>query len=141
MLKATVDQVNEFIIGYEECAVWSSTHTPSEDADPIEIDSLEWVSESYTIGELFTPEALATIREDCEAFIANGLDDLLQVVEQPGYSWANAGHDFWLTRNGHGAGFWDRGFGEIGERLSNLARPYGGLDLMVDEENHTLFFG
>jgi hypothetical protein len=24
------------------------------------------------------------------------------------YSEERAGHDYWLTRNGHGAGFWDR---------------------------------
>ena len=35
------------------------------------------------------------------------------------------GHDLWLTRNGHGAGFWDRGLGEIGEKLSEIARNMG----------------
>lgn len=34
-------------------------------------------------------------------------------------------HDYWLTRNGHGAGFWDRGLGETGERMSSLARTDG----------------
>jgi hypothetical protein len=36
-----------------------------------------------------------------------------------------AGHDFWLTRNGHGAGFWDRDLGEIGERLTKASEAYG----------------
>lgn len=40
------------------------------------------------------------------------------------------GHDFWLTRNGHGAGFWDRFGGEQagarhGSILSDAARPFG----------------
>lgn len=35
------------------------------------------------------------------------------------------GHDFWLTRNGHGAGFWDRGHGELGDKLSDLAKTFG----------------
>lgn len=35
------------------------------------------------------------------------------------------GHDFSLTRNGHGTGFWDRGHGELGEWLSDLARSAG----------------
>ena len=35
------------------------------------------------------------------------------------------GHDLWLTRNGHGAGFWDRGLGHLGERLSDAARSLG----------------
>lgn len=43
------------------------------------------------------------------------------------------GHDFWLTRNGHGAGFWDRPeiWGkEESERLSALARRFGSVDFV-----------
>ena len=39
---------------------------------------------------------------------------------------SQVGHDLWLTRNGHGAGFWDRGLGDVGENLSNIARSMGG---------------
>lgn len=35
------------------------------------------------------------------------------------------GQDFYLTRNGHGAGFWDRGYGEIGRQLTEAAKIYG----------------
>jgi hypothetical protein len=28
-----------------------------------------------------------------------------------------AGIDFWLTRNRHGAGYWDRGLGITGDKL------------------------
>ena len=44
------------------------------------------------------------------------------------------GHDFWLTRNGHGAGFWDRGLGELGDRLTGLAKPYGTVDLYITDD-------
>lgn len=34
----------------------------------------------------------------------------------PGHiDWSQAGHDLWLTRNGHGAGFWDRDDSVYGE--------------------------
>lgn len=34
----------------------------------------------------------------------------------PGHiDWRQAGHDLWLTRNGHGAGFWDRDDSVYGE--------------------------
>lgn len=36
-----------------------------------------------------------------------------------------AGHDFWLTRNRHGAGYWDRGLGNLGKRLTESAHGYG----------------
>lgn len=35
------------------------------------------------------------------------------------------GHDLLLTRNGHGTGFWDRGHGDIGETLTDLAVGMG----------------
>lgn len=51
-----------------------------------------------------------------------------------GYTAEQAGHDYWLTRNEHGAGFWDRGLGELGERLSTLARAAGSVDLYVGDD-------
>ena len=35
------------------------------------------------------------------------------------------GHDFCLTRNGHGAGFWDRGLGHLGEYLTEASKSFG----------------
>lgn len=83
---------------------------------------------------------LEKMTPDCERFIKENEADLLLYVEQiqdtiDNYdgnddrrpeSWA--GHDFWLTRGGHGTGFWDRGLGELGERLSEAARKYGEPD-------------
>ena len=47
---------------------------------------------------------------------------------------AQAGHDFWLTRNHHGAGFWDRGIGEAGDTLTKRAQEYGGRDLYFGDD-------
>lgn len=49
-----------------------------------------------------TPLALADARNECARFF-EACKDLIPVGRI-----AQAGHDFWLTRNGHGAGFWDR---------------------------------
>lgn len=48
------------------------------------------------------------------------------------------GHDLWLTRNGHGAGFFDRGLGEVGDKLSDIARNMGEKHLFWgdDEKIH-----
>lgn len=41
-----------------------------------------------------------------------------------------AGHDFLLTRCGHGAGFWDGDWAEpYASRLDRLAKTYGSFDL------------
>ena len=38
------------------------------------------------------------------------------------------GHDYWLTRNGHGAGFWDRPeiYGEVNaKKLTDISESFG----------------
>lgn len=44
------------------------------------------------------------------------------------------GHNFYLDRNGHGTGFWDRGLGELGDWLSKQCEPYGDDDLYVGDD-------
>lgn len=108
--------VEEVIDAYVECALWSST---DEDDVPLE--------EDYGYKDI-APQALASMREDIAAFIASELADLAFLDP------AQIGHDFWLTRNGHGAGFWDRGLGDRGKRLTNAAHVYGESDLYVGDD-------
>ena len=47
-----------------------------------------------------------------------------------------AAHDFWLSRNGHGTGFWDREeiYGEyLAKMLNDRAVGYGEVDAVFDE--------
>ncbi len=44
-----------------------------------------------------------------------------------------AGHDFWLTRNGHGSGFWDRDWPEDKkEMLMKITSRLGHADAYFD---------
>ena len=45
-----------------------------------------------------------------------------------------AGHDFALTRNGHGTGFWDRGLGTLGDLLTERAKAFGEQNAFVDDD-------
>lgn len=69
-----------------------------------------------------------TLREQVEAFVSDNWDDL------SGMGAEQCGHDFILTRNGHGAGFWDRGLGERGQRLTDSAEPYGEASLHLGDD-------
>lgn len=117
--------VEAFFIAYVEAALWSSADEHGE--------SLE---DNYSEDDLCSA-TLAKMREDCEDFIKANEADLKLYIERmktEEYSGeALAGHDFWLTRNGHGAGFWDRGLGELGKRLTEEAKVYNGFDLYVSE--------
>ena len=58
------------------------------------------------------PETLARIVADCERFQSENRLSLgvYEPARETG-EWTGAelaGHDFWLTRTGHGTGFWDR---------------------------------
>lgn len=56
---------------------------------------------------------------------------VLADLEATGQTLEQCGHDFILTRNGHGAGFWDRGYGAAGDRLTSAAKAYGEVHATV----------
>ncbi|GAA3632936.1 hypothetical protein [Microlunatus ginsengisoli] len=77
----------------------------------------------------------AELRADLDDFVgANGATIARIRAEHPDCTPAQVAHDFWLTRNRHGAGFWDRGYGEDGDTLTEAAHAYGGVDLYIGED-------
>jgi hypothetical protein len=66
--------------------------------------------------------------KDCADF-RDDAGDLLDGIDE-----SQAAHDFWLTRNGHGAGFWDRGLGKVGQKLTKIAKDFGSVDLYVGDD-------
>jgi hypothetical protein len=81
-------------------------------------------------------DAWRAILEDCADF-QKSTRDLLDAVraDHPSFDDSRAGHDFWLTRNGHGAGFWDRGLGKLGDHLSKAAKLYGSVDTYIGDDD------
>lgn len=115
-----------FFSGYLACAKWSSAlYIEDTDGNLISDDNLE--------GYYFSDEVLKALTEECCTFYKEYYDLILEFIDKAGTNMAGAGHDFWLTRNGHGAGFWDRGAGIVGEILTDHADVYGGVDLGLDE--------
>lgn len=113
---------DSFLNGYITCALWSSTDN-ADDSGGEPLDS------NYDESDL-SPECRAEFERECADFQeANAAD--LAAYYAAGRDSEHAGHDFWLTRNGHGAGFWDRGLGELGDRLSKASKVYGSVDLVI----------
>lgn len=51
-----------------------------------------------------------------------------------GADWEQHGHDFLLTRNHHGAGFWDRGYPEsLSRPLTENAQAYGEHSVLTND--------
>jgi hypothetical protein len=120
-------KLDTFTLAYIECALWSSTDNADETGG-------EPLDANYDLTDI-SPETLAQMISDCEAF---------QIYEaRPlsicGLTPERSGHDFWLTRNRHGAGFWDEGFrGPFTQaalkRLTDASHAYGSFDLYVGDD-------
>jgi len=106
--------MDKFTKEYIECALWSSC-----DGSGIPLDN------AYSIHDL-APETLIMMRDDCKDFQAKN-HHLLDNRDDPG------GHDFWLTRNHHGAGFWDGDWAN-GKELTDAAHEYGECNLYVGDD-------
>lgn len=66
--------------------------------------------------------------QECFAFQSANACLLTDAYARDGYSEERAGHDFWLTRNGHGTGYWDRNeleADDLGQRLSGATKLFG----------------
>lgn len=119
------DNLHPMARAYIDCALWSST---DEDGDPLD----DWA----TIDDV-DPATLAAMVADCDDFRA-AVDEA--GIPLDGWTDEQTGHDFWLTRNRHGAGFWDRYYGpddpraEAGDRLTALAHAYGETWLYVGDD-------
>ena len=107
--------MGSFLGQYLATALWASTDPDT--GEPLDRDCSP---------EDFAPEARAQAQEECERFQREAAE-LLQAAYATGYyGESTAGLDFFLTRNGHGAGFWDRDLPEgIGDKLTEIAHSFG----------------
>jgi hypothetical protein len=111
--------MDKFVEGYIECALWAEEESLSEGNEDADINL-------YNIH----PDSLAQMEADCKSFREQA-GDLLEE-----WSDEQAGHDFWLTRNGHGTGFWDRGMADKPTRdaLTKLSQDMGSCDLYLGDD-------
>lgn len=105
-------------LDYLECALWSSTDDNGEPLD-----------DNYFITDL-APATRQQMEEDCDSFLAYCEE---AGISHDGWSFEQLGHDFWLSRNGHGAGFWDRGLPN-GRALHDAAKTFGSFELYVGDD-------
>jgi hypothetical protein len=121
--------MDDFTRAYFEAALFSTNdESTPEGGEPLD--------KNYGV-EDFAPETRDKMIADAADFQdrAEGmllLDDSPQ-IEKWGRD-ALAGHDFWLTRNGHGAGFWDGDWPEQGDALTKLSKEYGEFYLYVGDD-------
>lgn len=89
----------------------------------------------------FSPEAMQSAADACEAFQRVAATDLAEAYERAGYDYRMAAHDFWLTRNGHGAGFWDRPAlsDGLGDRLTAHCKSFNQVSAYEGDDGKVYF--
>ena len=127
----TEEQLHDATWSAVECLLWSSSLMEEE----------KTLGHGYFVAEVenwdcvdspVSPNSVASLQNELEQFISLTEDTLIASKLSP----SQIGHDFILTRNGHGTGFWDRGLGEIGDTLTKWAQTFGPLEsLYIDTQN------
>lgn len=90
-----LNSLDEFTWGYVDALLWSTNDESREDGgDPLD--------KNYSATD-FTVESLVKILMDCQKF-----EDFMASKDWGGeLTPAKAGHYYWLSREGHGTGFFD----------------------------------
>lgn len=139
--------LDEFETAYVEAALWASTcdqmvKTTAHPNGELHRDAP--MDHRYGI-EHVERDTLIAMKTECHIFrhMAGAL--LEKAATLGDYAkrdeWTpemRCGHDFWLSRNGHGAGFFDRELvtadGEnVGDQLQKLAESFGEAHLWVSK--------
>lgn len=114
-----------FVSQYIQTALWSSM-----DGDGNALDSLRYAHAKLDAKTRERMEA------DCHAFWDKYIDTINKLDYCSGdFDEEMIAHDFWLTRNRHGAGFWDGDYPDaVGKALTELAHEFGEQDLYVGDD-------
>lgn len=102
-----------------------STAVITEDGDMLPLD------EEYDISDI-NKGSLKEIKGHAREFY----DATIPLFSETpnAYTTEQHGHDFALTSNGHGAGYWDRGLGTVGKELTEASKMYS-IDLYIGDDN------
>lgn len=121
--------VERIVDSYLEAVLFTESEAEEDGGEPLD--------KNFSIDD-FHSDARAEAEADVKAFlklaelILNNLDD--QISDE------QTGIDFWLTRNGHGAGFWDRDLGLAGDELTKICKTFGEKHAYVSDEGEVCFY-
>jgi hypothetical protein len=111
------DYLPRMLDSYLKVSIWTS----NDDED-------NSIADNYTIKDL-DKNFIKKSEKDCKEFLSKVED----VVIQEYIDATTLGHDFWLTRNHHGAGFFDRTYSKENEKtLTKEAQKFKEVNLYVE---------
>ena len=108
--QCTPPDLDDFTRGYFEAAEWLCFGSDGNEPDRASL-------------KRFAPQAIEEGKRDCAEFQATNAANL-SAYYNTGKTQARAGHNFYLDRCGHGAGFTDDGIDKCFRELKKAARFY-----------------
>ena len=113
--------------------LWVQTYVDDDEQDsvPLHEAGLSDYPGDYEIN----PAIRSGLHEMLHSFVETALEIDQDIFD----AWTpeQIGHDFILTTNGHGTGFWDRGL-PYGKELTELCEPFGTISAYLDVEKNTI---
>jgi hypothetical protein len=112
--------------GYLVAALWSSI---DDEGNPLDRD--------FEITSIST-ESLLSAWAECSRFIRENETDLTHLDDE------RNGHNFWLTRNRHGSGFWNERVDDESaefamQQLTHASQSFGEIDLYIGDDKKLHF--
>lgn len=117
------EYLNAMVEQYAETLLWTSTED-DVNGETHELDDL------YDLGDI-SDAAWMDMNRDCANFLEMVWRDV--PASQDRFP-SDMGHNFALSRNGHGTGFWDRGWGAEGDALHAYAKTYGEQNMYSGDD-------
>lgn len=109
-----------------DCLLWS-------ECDIDENGNGEPLDTCYEISDIAENDAVR-VRVAVGDFLLDLAESGLLAAYRATQEMSQFGHDWVLTRNHHGAGFWDRGLGDLGKRITDLVQPYGEIHAYLGDD-------
>jgi hypothetical protein len=147
-------EINEILKGYIECALWTEEERLSDemvnDEDDEDIDDMDEIEKLIYLQQNFSRKSLDSFFEedidgdsridaylDIKKFIKLAGDDAIaEAIDDNGAF--QLGMDIWLTRNGHGSGFFDRNYIHE-DSLTTAAQQLKSKDLVIGDDGKLYF--
>jgi hypothetical protein len=103
------------------CLLWQASDASEDGGNGYPIyESVPRGDSFHGEGAEYIDRVVPLIAMDVSAFVAANWE----VLNEARVTASQCGHDIILTANGHGAGFWDRGLGDAGNKLTEATRGY-----------------
>lgn len=130
--EAAAGALSDMIEGYLDCALWASVPLREDESADQSLFEIGYGRSNCCA------DTLTDARAACEEFVEAHGDALRAAFEShPQYSPSGAGHDLFLSRNGHGAGFFDHGEHPCWDVLQAAARGLGATEDVSENEDGT----